>query len=291
VVPIDSYQSLLGRRGQRYSLQKKSPALVLAVARPPFAVSLSSQCQKLDVARSYAASLVLGCPFSCEYCYVQGVYGCGHTVVFVNIEQVFAEIAGLGQHSGDTVSVSASLETDLLAMEKDLGLCARWIEFLRDKQNIQVELRTKSAAYDLIHHIAPSPNVILAWSLAPSAVWERFEHGTASPRLRIENARRAAVEGWPVRLCFDPMIIGPEGLDEHLEFISKVFDDIPPSRVHSVFVGGFRMSANQLRLLRRDRPCSKILHASLGQDGDCEAAAAHIARYVGEDKVVLWKKP
>lgn len=291
VVPIDDHRSVLGRRGQRFSLQKRSPALVLAVGRPPFAAELSPQCQALGVERSYAASTVLGCPFACEYCYIQGVYGSGHTFVFVNIEQIFDEIARLGRQSRGLIGVSASLESDLLAMEKVLGLCARWIDFCRVEKNIQIELRTKSAAYDLIDGSAPISNAILAWSLAPEVIWERFERGTASPRLRIENARRAASDGWPVRLCFDPMLVGSEGLGVHLKFIDRVFEAVPPKRVHSVFVGGFRLSADGARLLRRDRPRSEILYGSFGEESDFEAAAAHIAGWVGEEKVVLWKKP
>ena len=71
----------------------------------------------------------MNCVFDCEYCYLKGMYPSANLVVFVNLEDIFAEVEKrLAAHS---VYLCVSYDTDLLALEHLTGYAARWIEFVR----------------------------------------------------------------------------------------------------------------------------------------------------------------
>lgn len=38
---------------------------------------------------------MMNCIFDCEYCYLKGMYPSGNLVVFVNLEDIFAELEAL----------------------------------------------------------------------------------------------------------------------------------------------------------------------------------------------------
>lgn len=38
---------------------------------------------------------MMNCIFDCEYCYLKGMYPSGNLVVFVNLEDIFAELESL----------------------------------------------------------------------------------------------------------------------------------------------------------------------------------------------------
>ncbi|MCP4678927.1 MAG: hypothetical protein GY854_26250 [Deltaproteobacteria bacterium] len=292
---IDSYKSVLNRPRQRYRLQKQAPSIVLAKREPPYTFPLSSHCQDHGFKDALAASPVLNCLFSCDYCYLQGTYGSGHIFVFVNPDDFFDEIRELTeQRRGESqpLSLSVSLETDLLALEKETGLCASWIAFAESMgPRIVMELRTKSAAYDAISHLSPTENTILAWSLVPESIWKKYERGLPSPESRIKNARRAARDGWPIRLCFDPVLLDRRRPGEYDRLFEYTFTRIQPRTIESVSLGAFRMSEEQLAAMKRQRQDCDLLFDTPADEEALGKLAKKLASYVGKEKVFVWKMP
>ena len=58
----------------------------------------------------------MNCIYDCEYCYLKGMYQSAHLVIFVNLEDIFAEVKKIiAQHE---MYLCVSYDTDLLALEE-----------------------------------------------------------------------------------------------------------------------------------------------------------------------------
>ncbi|MFO7263820.1 MAG: hypothetical protein A6D91_08030 [Bacillaceae bacterium G1] len=258
VIPIRRYMDVFGRPRQQFAVQKQAQQLILAVKRPPFIYPGAPVCHDFGHRHFYYTSVALNCLYNCEYCFLQGMFPSAHLVLFVNVEDYFAEAAQLLQQH--PVYLSVSYESDLLAMERIVPYVRAWIEFAARHPNLTVEVRTKSANYAALASIRPLDNVILAWTLSPEAVIGRHEPLTPSLSARLASARQAAEDGWPVRLCFDPLLFVPDWREQYRQCIETTFAAIPAEKVRDISIGLFRVPKDYLKAMRKQRPDSALLH-------------------------------
>ncbi|MDE7297218.1 MAG: radical SAM protein [Lachnospiraceae bacterium] len=278
-IVIRRYMDVFGRAHQSFAVQKNSPALILAVKHGSFLYPGADVCQSFGNSHFYYTSFAMNCPFHCEYCYLQGMYPSANLVLFVNLDDYFAEIERLlAQHP---VYLCISYDTDLLALERMTGFVRRYLEFAAGREGLVTELRTKSAfpVRQLIFPPATAdggsdgavcpggaaslsaaiPRTILAYTLSPESVVSRYEHGTAPLSARLSALRAAAQAGFPVRLCFDPLLRIPDFDRIYGEFIDEVhsaLDDVP---ILDVGIGVFRISDSYLKQMRKSLPGSALL--------------------------------
>lgn len=277
---IRDYRDVFNRAHQNPVLQKKAQALILAVSDRPRVYEGAPVCQDFDNDRFFYSSDVMNCVFDCEYCYLQGMYPSGNIVVFVNLEATFAALDRLlreGSEGTDLLSavdsgsapqirdgsdtenplyVCISYDTDLFALEPLLGYVADWTGYAEAHPGLTLELRTKSAARNILRSLPVPENIILAVTLSPDPVIRAMEHRTPSLSARLEFAAEAISLGWKVRLCFDPMIAVHDAKTVYDAMFDTVFDTLPMDRVHDVSVGLFRISREYLKEMRRHRPCA-----------------------------------
>ena len=121
------------------------------------------------------------------------------------------------------------------------------------------EIRTKSAPGKIWEELTPYKNVIFAFTLSPAGIIERYEHGTPSLSARIESAAKALDRGFPVRLCFDPIIVCSSWREAYADMVSQVSSSIDMRKLVDVSVGSFRISAEYLGRMRRAMPGSALV--------------------------------
>ena len=102
-----------------------------------------------------------------------------------------------------------SYDTDLLAFESIIPYCQEWINFVQQQPELLVEIRTKSAAYHAIRTLQSSERVILAWTISPDQISRHYELGAPPFQQRLDAIKLAIEDGWPIRLCFDPVLAVP----------------------------------------------------------------------------------
>ena len=266
VIEIDNYKAIFNRGRQDWRLQKRSPKLILAVKPDGFLYPATAVLPTFGESHSYYNSLMLNCLYDCDYCYLQGMYPSANVVIFVNLEDFYAATdAALAKHA---LSLAISYDTDLLAFEGIIPLCRKWIEFASTRPGLTIEIRTKSANFASIKDMLPGKGVILAWTLSPPSVVERYESRTASLPSRLEAIRDALELGWKVRLCFDPVLAVPGWRDLYAELIESVFSEIPKAKLHDVCTGSFRMNSAYLSDLQRRRNDSEIVFHPMLRDGE-----------------------
>lgn len=255
LIEIDRYGDFFNRPRQNYMMQKKSPNIILAKKRYDIVYKGSYMCEDFGHDDFYHTSNVLNCIYSCDYCYLQGMYPSANIVVFVNIEDFFDEVDKLTQDK--KIYLSISYETDLMAFEPFTGLLSMWIEYAKKNRNLVMEIRTKSANANVFEAIEIPDNVIFSWSLLPQPVILMYERITPSLGMRLNAIKKAVERGLKVRISIEP-IMYIEGFEKiYKDFIDMLFNEVPLYGIYDVNIGTFRLvkeQAKKIKKLREDSP-------------------------------------
>lgn len=257
IVGISHYKDVFCRNRQNSALQHRSQNLILAAREGALFYEGAPVCQSFGNPYFYYTSCVMNCIFDCEYCYLKGMYPSANIVVFVNLEDYFAQAEQmLKEHP---LYLCVSYDTDLLAMEHVTGYAGEWCEFAKKHEDLNMEIRTKCAGGQLAAQFSPVPGVIYALTLSPQAVIDAYEHHTPSLGARLSFAKQLIHAGCAVRLCFDPMIYLPEWKRHYAGMLEHVFDVLDMEKIVDVSVGTFRVSGDYLRNMRRQKPDSAVV--------------------------------
>lgn len=231
------------------------------------------------------------------------MYPSGNIVVFVNLDDIFDEIRVLLKKH--PMYLCISYDTDMLAMEQITGYAGEWISFVEAQvdpiNQLKVEIRTKSANSLFWEAHTPIPGIIYAITLSPQAVIDAYEHKTPSLRRRIASAREAVQRGFPVRLCFDPMIYCKGWEQQYDEMLRQVFAEINMEKITDVSVGSFRVSQDYLKKMRKNQPGSAVVQFPYQNDKGVYHYPGKLAEQMEqflvnglkkglpEDKIFLWE--
>lgn len=264
-IEITHYKDVFCRKKQDNYLQHNAQKLILAAKQGTLLYKGAPVCQSFGNQYFYYTSCIMNCIFDCTYCYLKGMYPSANIVVFVNLEDFFAEIEQiLANHP---LYLCISYDTDLLAMESITGYVQEWYSFAAKHNDLKVELRTKCAKKSLLQQFAPISEIIYAFTLSPQAVIETYEHYTPSLSERLSCAAELIRAGCPVRLCFDPMIYIPNWQQHYAQMLEEVFCRIDLQKIVDVSVGTFRISQDYLKNMRKQNPESAVIWFPFEKDG------------------------
>lgn len=250
-IMIDHYKDVFNRRRQDVSLQIANRSLILAVRQGEAVYPGAPVCQNFGRNYFYYASSVMNCPFNCEYCYLKGMYPSGNIVIFVNLEEIMAEVDRLLYRH--PVYLCISYDTDLLALEAVTGYVLSWAAFAADRPGLSLEIRTKAALLSGWDRYRGRRDLIFAWTLSPERYAEQMEDGAASLAARLKSARKAIDAGATVRLALDPMIFQPGWKQAYAELVDQIFESLSPQEIMDISIGSFRISADYLKQMRRNQ--------------------------------------
>jgi len=249
LIEIETYKEIFSRSKQNYKLQEMSRKLILAKKRGEFIYPGPPLCPNFGHHYFYYTTLILNCIFSCDYCFLKGMYSSAHIVVFVNIEDYFKEIdILLKKHP---IYLSLSYNTDLMALEKIVPFFSMFMEYIDLKMDLIIEVRTKSAEYKILEKLKPKENVILSWTLLPKEIIKKFEPKTPNLELRLHAIKKALEYGWKVRLNFDPLIFIENWKEIYLRFIGEIFKEIEPHKIYDISIGVFRIPKDYFKRMKK----------------------------------------
>ena len=256
-IPIRHYKDLFNRRKQNRALQEKSRKLILAKKEGQRIYPGAPVCQSFSESAFYYASLLMNCPFHCEYCYLQGMYPSANLVLFLNVEDYFSDCQRLIQEKG-SLYLCISYDTDLLALEELYPFVERFARFLEKEPNLRIEVRTKAGGESLFRRLLKmqlsedaKKRLIFAFTLSPEKIVSEAEHGTAGLKGRLKAIKMAVEEGFTLRLCFDPMLYHADWERLYTKLLETVFREIPMEKLYDVSVGSFRISESYLKSMTK----------------------------------------
>ncbi len=286
VIHIDNYKDILNRPRQNARRQKEFPALILAVKKPPFLYPGPDVCQRFGADYFAYSSLLLGCPFDCEYCFLQGMYPSSYCVAFVNISD-FTDAIKIEAVRHKSMLLALSYDTDLLAFDSTFSYIRALSGALGDAPGLTVEIRTKSAVTSIYQKINPSANRVFAFSLSPQNIIDRYEPRTPALSARLRAAKAAMDCGHPVRLCFDPVFVEgiPDGCYE--AFFEQVFSELPADRILDVSYGFFRMNRTFFGRVAKARQDSLLFASDFEVEGDVVSIPAKLRDVVSNEHISI----
>ena len=256
-IPIRHYKDLFNRRKQNRALQEKSRKLILAKKEGQRIYPGAPVCQSFSESSFYYASLLMNCPFHCEYCYLQGMYPSANLVLFLNLEDYFSDCQRLIKEKG-SLYLCISYDTDLLALEELYPFVERFARFLEEEPDLRIEVRTKAGGESLFRRLLKmhlsedaKKRLIFAFTLSPEKIVSEAEHGTAGLKGRLKAIKMAMEEGFTLRLCFDPMLYHADWESLYTELLETVFREIPMEKLYDVSVGSFRISESYLKAMTK----------------------------------------
>ena len=256
-IPIRHYKDLFNRRKQNRALQEKSRKLILAKKEGQRIYPGAPVCQSFSESAFYYASLLMNCPFHCEYCYLQGMYPSANLVLFLNLEDYFSDCQRLIKEKG-SLYLCISYDTDLLALEELYPFVERFARFLEEEPDLRIEVRTKAGGESLFRRLLKmhlsedaKKRLIFAFTLSPEKIVSEAEHGTAGLKGRLKAIKMAMEEGFTLRLCFDPMLYHADWESLYTELLETVFREIPMEKLYDVSVGSFRISESYLKAMTK----------------------------------------
>lgn len=256
-IPIRHYKDLFNRRKQNRALQEKSRKLILAKKEGQRIYPGAPVCQSFSERAFYYASLLMNCPFHCEYCYLQGMYPSANLVLFLNLEDYFSDCQRLIKEKG-SLYLCISYDTDLLALEELYPFVERFARFLEEEPDLRIEVRTKAGGESLFRRLLKmqlsedaKKRLIFAFTLSPEKIVSEAEHGTAGLTGRLKAVKMAMEEGFTLRLCFDPMLYHADWESLYTELLETVFREIPMEKLYDVSVGSFRISESYLKSMTK----------------------------------------
>ena len=257
LIPIRHYKDLFNRRKQNRALQEKSRKLILARKEGQRIYPGAPVCQSFSENAFYYASLLMNCPFHCEYCYLQGMYPSANLVLFLNLEDYFSDCQRLIKEKG-SLYLCISYDTDLLALEELYPFVERFARFLEEEPDLRIEVRTKAGGESLFRRLLKmrlsedaKKRLIFAFTLSPEKIVSEAEHGTAGLKGRLKAIKMAMEEGFTLRLCFDPMLYHADWEGLYTALLETVFREIPMEKLYDVSVGSFRISESYLKAMTK----------------------------------------
>ena len=256
VIRIRDYRDVFNRRNQNPGLQHNSQKLILAVKKDGYLYEGAPVCQSFGERDFFYTSNVMNCVYDCEYCFLKGMYPSSNMVIFVNLEDTFAEIDRLRNEWGKTpnrrIYISISYESDMLAVESITGMLADWAEWVEGKDDVLLELRTKCASKKALEVIEGRDQFILAITMSPDEVISKYEKFTPDLESRIEMAEEAIERKLPVRICLDPMMHIRDYRNVYANMVDITFSKISQKSLRDVSIGSFRISKDYIKNFRND---------------------------------------
>src|SRR5271166_4904881 len=239
--------------------------MVVMRRRSPFLMACPAGSAEFACCGYLVLTLASNCPMDCSYCFLQEYVADNPSFqIYANYDDAFAEIDKLSANApARHFRIGTGELADSLAMDSLTGLSIDLVNFFAARENLTLELKTKTDEIENLLTLDPKGRVLVSWTLSPRRVFEACEHRTASPSARIAAARRVLEAGYRVAFHLDPMIAYPEAEPDYIELMDELFSTISPAKISFISMGGLRMTTGLRAAARRRFPKDAML---LGED-------------------------
>ena len=191
------------------------------------------------------------CPYGCQYCYLSGTQGVRFSPsvkIFVNLEEILAEIDGRARQIGRPEAFYLGKLQDGMALDPLTGYSRRMIRFFADHPLAQLRVLSKSADFQNVLDLDHRGHTVLTWTLNPPAVREAYEAITPPVEERIAAMGQCAAAGYPIRAMLMPIIPIPDWQQHYDWLLEHLLAAVPLDRLT---LGGICSYGPALNLMER----------------------------------------
>ena len=204
------------------------------------------------------------CIYECNYCYLQGYFQSPDIVLFLNHEEIGAEIERMANefaqtNPGQLIWFHAGEYSDSLALSHLTGELPFYFELFRRLPNARLELRTKSVNIKEILKEKPSSNIVTSFSLAPEPRARITDLKTPSLKARLQAISELHEQGHPIGLHFDPIIYDQKIEESYSQLIHDLTLVLPPDKIEYISIGVVRFTKNVYHQVMKNYPDTDFL--------------------------------
>ena len=201
----------------------------------------------------------LNCPIDCVYCILQAYLNSPWLSVFVNTDDLLAEVdEQLTINPDRIIRIGTGEFTDSLALDSLTHLSKQLVPFFAKYQNAYLELKTKSGVIENLRNLHHCGKTIVSWSLNSKVVMENEEIRAATLHERLSAARQCVEWGYPVAFHFDPLIFHDNWQDGYTETVREIYRTLPASSIRWISLGALRYLPKLKSVANSRFPHSKI---------------------------------
>jgi spore photoproduct lyase len=246
-----------GRERAAWLAEAKS-TLLLAVQQGPFRRPCPGTRDYLCCGYQ-VLQVTVNCPMDCTYCVLQGYVNAPAIAIFVNVEDLLAELeTGWAENPGVVWRLGTGEFGDSLALDELMGLNARLIPWFAGRLRALLEIKSKWPVGDDLLALGPNAQVVFAWSLNPEEVIASDEKLTAPLEVRLQAAARAAAAGFKVACHFDPLIYFPGWEEAYRRTVARLGEVVPSRSLAWISLGGLRFLPPLREVIHRRFPWSRL---------------------------------
>jgi len=190
------------------------------------------------------------CIYECNYCYLQGYFHSPDIVLYLNHEEIAAEIKRTAANHPDTkVWFHAGEYSDSLALTSLSGELAHYFKLFNSLPNAYLELRTKSVNIRELLKENPLENVITSFSLSPEHRSKLNDLKTPSTKTRLNAIAELHQNGFPIGIHFDPIIYDDQLVESYSELCDQLIDAIAAVDIRYISLGVVRFTKDVYHLV------------------------------------------
>lgn len=260
---ISKVEDVFGRVKKPY-LQKRTNLNLFIGEKKGQLVKVAPPAYGLSGEPHYYFVHAYNCIYECNYCYLQGYFQSPDIVIFLNHEEIGAEIKRLADEfalsdPGKKIWFHAGEYSDSLALSHLTGELPAYFKLFRDLPNARLELRTKSVNIKELLKEKASPNIITSFSLAPDHRTRINDLKTPPLRSRLEAIRQLHEQGHPIGIHFDPIILDNQVEESYSALINDLTIVLPPDAWEYVSIGVVRFTKNVYHQVMKNYPDTDFL--------------------------------
>jgi spore photoproduct lyase len=208
------------------------------------------------------------CSMDCSYCILQSYFHPPLLQLFVNTEDMAAELEGLFEEYRVS-RVGTGEFTDSLIWNQWSELCPELVTCFGRQRRAVLELKTKTTLIEGLEHLAHHGKTVMAWSVNTDKIVAEEERGTASLDARLRAARSCAEQGYPLAFHFDPIIIYEGCRSDYRRVVDRIAAAVPAERIAWISLGSLRFMPALKAIIQQRFANSRIVYGEFvrGLDG------------------------
>lgn len=258
---LEQYDNVWGRVKKPYLAKRTNLNLFLANKKGQL-VKEAPNAYGVKGERHFYFIHAFNCIYECKYCYLQGYFNSPDVVLFLNHDEIAAEMKRvLDQHPDETVWFHAGEFSDSLALSHITGELEAYWNFFKQNPKAKLELRTKSVNIKRLEKLEPLENVYASFSLSPESATKQIDLKTPPLKARINAIAKAQAQGHKIGIHFDPVIYKDEVFEEYEELFMALSEGIDLGAVSYFSLGVVRFTPQVFNEAKKNYPDSDMFAA------------------------------
>ena len=254
---IDKIENIWGRVKKPY-LQKRTNLNLFIGRKEGQLVKEAPDAYGLGHEKHFYFVHAYNCIYECQYCYLQGYFNTPDIVLYVNHDEIIAQMQKIADKYPDAW-FHAGEYSDSMALSHLTNEWPLYWEFFKKNPQAKLELRTKSVNVKVIQDLPPLDNVFVSFTIAGHEEGKLFDYKCPSVKARLKTIEKLANLDFRIGIHFDPIIYSDNCFEHYNEVILELMHILPEKQLGYVSVGVVRFTKPVYKEVEKNYPDSKLL--------------------------------